>query len=161
MSSRLDHFLFSLDWLEHDTLLRLEVLPNAGSDHILILLRPSTPLCGPCPFKFELMWLKIPGFLDKLKLWWTRFRVDGTTSYMFAQKLKMLKERIMTWKREEFVRVESRKVKCLKRLNELSLKGMVGSLDVEEAGARRESKQEYKRLLRMKKISWRQKSKVM
>lgn len=97
--------------------------------------------------------------MEKLKLWWTGFKVDGSASFSFAQKLKMLKECIVKWKNEEFG-MESRKFGCLKKLEELDRKGMSGGLNEEESRARVEIEQNYNRLLRMEEISWRKKSRV-
>lgn len=48
------------------------------------------------------MWLEILGFKDLLKKWWIEIVVEGSTSFIFAQKLKLLKDRIVKWKKEEF-----------------------------------------------------------
>lgn len=81
--------------------------------------------------------------------------VDGTASFVFIQKLKLLKECIVRWKKEEFGRLESKKLAGLKKIEELKQKGMVEGLDAEELGVKAEAEQDYNRLLRMEEISWR------
>ena len=59
---------------------------------------------GPTPFRFEVMWLRVEGFKELLKGWY---------SFVLAEKLKALKAILKTWNREVFGRVELRKVKLL------------------------------------------------
>jgi hypothetical protein len=42
---------------------------------------------GYRPFKFENMWFKADGFVDKVRLWWSSYRFQGSPSFIFAQKL--------------------------------------------------------------------------
>lgn len=53
--SRLDRFLFSIDWMDQAPLFSQEVLPNPTSDHSPIILKIEDFLSGPRPFRFELM----------------------------------------------------------------------------------------------------------
>nr|XP_009599700.1 uncharacterized protein LOC104095304 [Nicotiana tomentosiformis] len=71
----------------------MEEFSDFINDHLLIDL----PLSGErgrgvrAPFRFENMWLKVPGFSDKVKEWWTSYGVSGTPSYRLSKKLKLLK----------------------------------------------------------------------
>lgn len=47
MSSRLDQFLFTDDWLELAPTFIQEALPSSLSDHTLIILRPIVEPTGP------------------------------------------------------------------------------------------------------------------
>lgn len=67
--SPLNRFLFTSDWMEQFQVLSQEALPNPAFDHTLIFLRMDALLIGPRPFRFEVMWLKILGFKEKLCLW--------------------------------------------------------------------------------------------
>lgn len=89
------------------------------SYHIPIVLQAEDQVTGPCPFRFEKMWLEILGFLEKLKGWWRGFVIEGSASFIFAQKLKLLKECIVWWKREGCRRFDSRKLVCLKKIEDL------------------------------------------
>lgn len=75
--SRLDQFLFTEDWLDMSEVVIQEVLPKMTSEHNPIILRQDSNLSLPCPFRFELMWLEIPGFIDRIKSWWVEIQVEG------------------------------------------------------------------------------------
>ena len=57
---------------------------------------------GKSPFWFENMWLKMDGFVDRVDSWWIRHSFSITPSYVFAKKLKVLKEDIIQWNCKEF-----------------------------------------------------------
>lgn len=40
---------------------------------------------GHSYFKFENMWLKAEGFLDKAKEWWQSYRVNGNPDFILVQ----------------------------------------------------------------------------
>lgn len=44
-----------------------ETLPCLGSDRVPILLSANAISSGLRPFKFELMWVEVSGFKDKIK----------------------------------------------------------------------------------------------
>lgn len=69
--SRLDIFLVSPSWEVHFPNVCQKRLPRLCLDHFLILLD-----CGGLQwvqryFKYENMWLKVDGFGDKVRLWWS------------------------------------------------------------------------------------------
>ena len=57
---------------------------------------------GRSAFKFENMWLKVEGFVDRVKQWWDRYSFAGSPSFILTQKLKALKADLKKWNREEF-----------------------------------------------------------
>jgi hypothetical protein len=68
--SRLDRFLVSLDWeLNYPGLMQKKLL-RVCSDHAPIILMRGCVQNGKSAFKFENMWLKEEGFVDKVKSWW-------------------------------------------------------------------------------------------
>jgi exonuclease III len=68
-SSRIDRFLFSADWDEHFPSISQIRLPCVLSDHFSILLDCGALQRGFRLFRFENMWLKEVGFVDKVKNW--------------------------------------------------------------------------------------------
>ena len=49
---------------------------------------------GKSPFRFENLWLKIDGFVDRVQFWWNQHSFVGTPSFVLAKKLKALKAKI-------------------------------------------------------------------
>lgn len=62
--------MFTEEWLDLAPMFIQEAFPNSASNHIPIILRPYCMPYVPCPFRFELMWLEVLGFVDKVKWWW-------------------------------------------------------------------------------------------
>lgn len=83
------------------------------SDHWLVILTNDRLKWGPCPFRFENMWLDHPSFKANLLVWWNE-RVQGRwEGYRFMEKLKSLKGKLKGWNREVFgdMRLEKKKAK--------------------------------------------------
>jgi hypothetical protein len=97
--SRLDRFLVFPDWEVKFPSSLQKRLPRLCSDH-------GGVHWGPRPFKFENMWLKAEGFVDRVRLWWESFSFQGSPSFIFSQKLKTLKINLKRWNDQEFGNVE-------------------------------------------------------
>ena len=67
--SRLDRFLVSTDWEDFYPDVSQKLMPQPLSDHYPILLEVGSMLRGKIPFRFENMWLKTEGFMDKIHSW--------------------------------------------------------------------------------------------
>ena len=67
---------------------RLSRLP---SDHFPILLEGGNFHRGRRPFRFENMWLKDKGFVERIRSWWESHQFYGAPSFVLANKLKALK----------------------------------------------------------------------
>ena len=89
--SRIDRALVPLDWKEHIENVSQWLLPRTISDHCPLLLEAGGVRQGRCAFKFENMWMKTEGFVDRVQQWWNRYCFVGSTSFILAQKLKALK----------------------------------------------------------------------
>ena len=66
-------------------------LPRLLSDHFPLLLDCGTSRGASKYFKFENMWLKPEGFVDKVKSWWRSYLFEGLPSFVLANKLKSFK----------------------------------------------------------------------
>ena len=116
---------------------------------------------GKSPFRFENMWLKSDRFVDRVDSWWNCHSFLGTPSYVFAKKLKVLKEDIMQWNRQEFGNVGRRKKELLGALELLDAKEGVLGLTEMERNEKNEVRSQVEHLISLEEISWRQKSRML
>jgi len=68
--SRLDRFLFSVEWEEHFQGVHQVTLPTITSDHVPILLHAGDAPSVRRPFRFENVWLEVEEFPLLVKNWW-------------------------------------------------------------------------------------------
>jgi hypothetical protein len=89
--SRIDRFLVSPDWeARHPEVLQKRLLCLC-SDHFPIVLACGGNKGGRKYFKFENMWLKEEGFVDRVRGWWASYQFQGTPSIILAKKLGLSK----------------------------------------------------------------------
>ena len=119
--SRLDRFLLSTDWEENFLFVCQRHLSRLLSDHFPILLEGGNLHGGKKPFRFENMWLKDEGFLERVSSWWETYLFQGTPSFSLANKLKMLKLDLKRWNVEEFGNIGLRVQNLWKDFNELEV----------------------------------------
>jgi hypothetical protein len=43
------------------------------------------------------MWLKVEGFVDRVRQWWLSYHFRGSPSFILAKKLKALKADLKSW----------------------------------------------------------------
>ncbi|XP_019241943.1 PREDICTED: uncharacterized protein LOC109221978 [Nicotiana attenuata] len=158
--SRLDIFLISFSWDELVLNVLQIPLPRLISDHLPILLDGFRGTGVRAPFRFENMWLKVPGFGDKVKEWWTSYGVLGTPSFRLSKKLKLLKGDIIRWNKEVFGRVEVKMMELMHELGELERGEGARELDEYEKARLGDVNREIVELAIAQETSWRQKSKA-
>ena len=88
------------------------VLPRVISDQCPPLVVAGSVNKGRSAFKFENMWLKEEGFVERVWQWWTEYCFSSSPRFIMACKLKALKEDLKKWNKEEFGDLAFRK-KCL------------------------------------------------
>jgi hypothetical protein len=158
--SRLDRFLVSTEWdLRYPDLMQKK-LTRVCSDHAPIILCGGIRQDGKRPFKFENMWLKEEGFVEKVRRWWGSFSFWGSPSFVLAKKLRALKGEIKRWSIEEFGNVEARNKAWVEELKLLDRFEEDRGLFEEEKERRRFLTIDLEASLLQEKISWRQKSRV-
>ena len=109
LKARLDRFLFSGDWEERVTGAMQCLLTRPVSDHCPILLDCGGVRKGKSPFRFENMWLRVEGFMDKVKEWWQSYNFRGSPSFVIAKKLQALKYDLKMWNKESLGNVSIKK----------------------------------------------------
>ena len=91
LRAALVRFLRFVQFLRFGEHLYQQVLPRVLSNHCPLLLEASVVRRGQSAFKFENMWLKVKGFVDRVKQWWDGYSFAGSPSFILAQKLKASK----------------------------------------------------------------------
>ena len=157
--SRIDRALITHDWEEHYPNVIQRILPRPILNHSLVLLEAGGMARGKSPFKFENMWFKTDGFVDRVQSWWNQYSFVGTPSFVLAKKLKALNEDIIQWNRREFGNVDRQKKQLLEELKILDAKEL-GLTDREKC-YRADLRSLVEHLLSLEEISWRKKSKML
>jgi hypothetical protein len=158
--SRLDRFLVSPEWeFSYPGLVQKKLL-RVCSDHAPILLDSGCPQSGKRAFKFENMWLKEEGFVERVRNWWGSFQFFGSASYVMAKKLRALKWEIKRWNLEEFGDVRERNKARCEELKSLDDSEEGRQLSEEEKVRRCQLSRELEASLLQEEISWRQKSRI-
>ena len=66
---RIDRTLALMDWVDHFGNVSQRVLPRVVSDHCPLLVVVGNVNKGRSAFKFENMWLKEEGFVERVRQW--------------------------------------------------------------------------------------------
>ena len=113
-------------------------------------------LRGKSAFKFENMWLKVEGFVDRVQQCWRGYHFVGPPSYVLACKLKALKGDLKHC--YVFGDVAFRKKCSLTELLELDMREKLQVLSLEDRSRSTVIKIDIEHLASLEEISWRQKN---
>jgi hypothetical protein len=130
------------------------------SNHTPMLLTRGGIHNGKHFFKFENMWLKEEGYVDKVRDWWGSFFFEGSPSFVLARKLQALKGEIKKWNREVFGDTGARNKAWAEELELLDSYEEGRGLLEEEKERRRRLATYLEASLLQEEICWRQKSRV-
>ncbi|XP_075087637.1 uncharacterized protein LOC142169644 [Nicotiana tabacum] len=162
IASRIDRFLFSIEWDEHFRNIRQSTLPRITSDHCPIKLT-----CGdweqrkPSYFKFANWWLEVDGFKDLVKAWWLSFAVQGHPDFILATKLKLLKAKLKEWNVANFGDLAKRKTELLNQLTILDVLQEQRNLTDDELIQKANIALDFEEISKYEESSWRQKSRIL
>ena len=159
--ARLDRFLFSANWEDKFPTVSPRRMSRLCSDHFPIVLEGGSFQRGSMLFRFEKMWLKNEGFVDKVRSWWDSYQVHGAPSFILANKLKLLKNDLKRSNVEVFGYVEDRIKKLWKDLSVLKNLEDSRGLSVEETVEVGRIHDELEKSTLLEEICWRQKSRVL
>ena len=95
--SRIDCFLFFVEWGDHYRGAHQVALPKITSDHVPILLHVGDIPLVKRPFRSENVWLEVEDFPHLVKTWWDQCHISGSPSYVLAKKLNLLKLKFKDW----------------------------------------------------------------
>ncbi|GLJ40989.1 hypothetical protein SUGI_0848590 [Cryptomeria japonica] len=160
IAEKLDRFFIHGGLSELNYTIEAKPLPLSGFDHFplqLNILTDHSP--RNCPFKFESMWFRDDNIINLIEHWWNGSVFSGLKMFIVANKLKLIKRKLLEWNRENFGNIFDKKLlieKDLKDVNsEVLEKGMDEHLFLKEKSLLFE----YEKILSKEEIYWRQKSK--
>ncbi|CAL0304706.1 unnamed protein product [Lupinus luteus] len=135
--SRLDRFFVNDCWLLKWGNVVQQALSRSFYDHCPILLKNDVPDWGPSPFRSNNCWFSHPGFSKFVNDEWNKFEVVGRGSYVFKEKLKILKGVLKAWNKEHFGILDKKIVDQVNIINSIDAKESEGDLTSEEVSSRR------------------------
>lgn len=145
--SRLNRFFTSTDWEDCFSGTNQLCLPRVVLDHVPLLLGCGGIVRGISPFTFENMWLKGPGFLERVRLKWGSYSLNGNPGFILAKKLKYLKEDLKAWIREVFGNIGFKIKLAMEEISILDEKAKSEGLNEEEDVRRTDLRRELGRFL--------------
>jgi hypothetical protein len=107
------------------------------------------------------MWLKVEGFVDRVRQWWLSYHFRGSPSFILAKKLKALKADLKSWNEQVFGNVEFHKKALLEKLCALDKIEVERALVVEEKVRKSLVITKLEKTTLLEQISWRQTLRVL
>lgn len=76
------------------------VLKRDVSDHFPLVLKSVNVNWGSKTFKSRNCWLMDPSFLELVQNMWSSLDIQGWVAFVFKEKLKILKQKIKQWNKD-------------------------------------------------------------
>jgi hypothetical protein len=134
--SRLDRFLLSGGWWDLWGEATQWALPRDVSDHSPVVLRYSSQIWGPKPFRFNNFWLSHRDLGEVVTRSWNRSRPPEWMAVRLSVKLKSLKDDLKVWHSQAFGRLEGRIEAQVEALKLLDLRAEFDGLSLADLEAR-------------------------
>jgi ribonuclease HI/exonuclease III len=160
IAARLDRFFVQSSFLVLGLEAKTEILTHSASDHKPIRLEiKKDQVKGPIPFRFNPNWIYDKGFDDIVtKVWATT--VQGSTSHVWEEKIKMLKYALKSWAKNQpspaAVRLEAQGLLEVHQLK-MEQKEITPEILKEEDSLQRQ----WHQACRLEENYWRQKSRSL
>ena len=116
---------------------------------------------GKSPFRFENMWLKDEGFVDRVEAWWSSYSFCGPPSLLLARKLKALKEDLKKWNYHVFGNVSVKQQQLFCDLEALDSKESLRGFSPSERDLWGTLLLELVKLVHLEETFWRKKFRVL
>ncbi|XP_059065753.1 uncharacterized protein LOC131857344 [Cryptomeria japonica] len=158
IAEKLDRFFIFGGLSNFNNTMEAEILPISGSDHYPIQLEILVEQ-GPknCPFKFEQMWYKDENIL-LLEKCWKEEVVSGSKMFIVANKLKIIKRKLLEWNVEHFGNIFERKQLVETKLKAVNTEVLKSGMDEILFLREKTLLKDYEDILAKEEIYWRQKS---
>jgi hypothetical protein len=134
--SRLDRFFLSAGWWDFWGEATQWALPRDVFDHSSVVLRYSSHLWGPKPFRFNNFWLDHKELGEVVNHSWSRSRPAEWMEVRLSAKLKTLKGDLKEWHSRAYGSLDGRIEAQVEALKLLDLKAEVDPLSLEDFEAR-------------------------
>ncbi|WMV14420.1 hypothetical protein MTR67_007805 [Solanum verrucosum] len=159
-ASRIDRILHCAEWGDNFTHIKQSCLPKMASDHNPIILSCGGEEWKKSYFKFEIWWLEVEGFKDRVKEWWASFQVNGRPGYILAEKLKMLKVKLKEWSKVNRGNWKQRKEDILNQISKWETVQEQRPLTDDELIQKTHLAMEFEEVVKKEEIAWKQRSRI-
>ncbi|GLJ54602.1 hypothetical protein SUGI_1173000 [Cryptomeria japonica] len=130
IAEKLDRFFIHGGLKELNYTMEAEILPLSISDHYPLQLNILIEQ-GPrnCPFKFKSMWFKDDNIINLIEQWWSESVFSGSKMFIVANKLKLIKRRLLEWNREHFGNIFDKKILVEMDLKDVNMEVLDWGMD--------------------------------
>ncbi|XP_059066356.1 uncharacterized protein LOC131857673 [Cryptomeria japonica] len=159
IAEKLDRFFIHGGLSEFNHTMEAEPLPLSGSDHFplqLNILSDHSP--RKCPFKFESMWFRDDNIINLIEKWWSGSVFLGSKMFIMANKLKLIKRKLLEWNRINFGNIFDKKLSIENDLKDVNTEVLEKGMDEHLFLKEKSLLFEYEKIMSNEEIYWRQKS---